>query len=71
MEQPQTPRPPAAMVPGSFTLLASALNYYSGLSVGGATVDPYLALPVGGLFSAVGIIGNLLDPQRLELETAQ
>jgi TRAP-type C4-dicarboxylate transport system permease small subunit len=31
----------------------------------------YLALPVGGLFSAVGIIGNLLDPQRLELETAQ
>lgn len=31
----------------------------------------YLALPVGGLFSAVGIIGNLMDPQRLELETAQ
>ena len=31
----------------------------------------YLALPVGGLFSAVGVIGNLLDPQRLELETAQ
>jgi TRAP-type C4-dicarboxylate transport system permease small subunit len=31
----------------------------------------YLAMPVGGLFSAIGIIGNLLDPQRLELETAQ
>lgn len=31
----------------------------------------YLAMPVGGLFSAVGIIGNLLDPKRLELETAQ
>ncbi len=31
----------------------------------------YLAMPVGGLFAVVGIIGNLLDPQRLELETAQ
>jgi len=31
----------------------------------------YLALPVGAVFSALGIIGNLLDPQRLELETAQ
>ena len=31
----------------------------------------YLALPVGGVFSALGIIGNFLDPQRLELETAQ
>jgi TRAP-type C4-dicarboxylate transport system permease small subunit len=31
----------------------------------------YLAMPVGGLFAIVGIIGNLLDPQRLELETAQ
>jgi TRAP-type C4-dicarboxylate transport system permease small subunit len=31
----------------------------------------YLALPVGGLFSAVAIIGNWLDPKRLELETAQ
>ena len=31
----------------------------------------YLALPVGGLFAVIGIIGNLLDPQRLELETAQ
>jgi TRAP-type C4-dicarboxylate transport system permease small subunit len=31
----------------------------------------YLALPVGAVFSAIGIIGNLLDPQRLELETAQ
>lgn len=31
----------------------------------------YLAMPVGGLFCIVGIIGNLLDPQRLELETAQ
>jgi TRAP-type C4-dicarboxylate transport system permease small subunit len=31
----------------------------------------YLALPVGALFCIVGIIGNLLDPQRMELETAQ
>ena len=30
----------------------------------------YLALPVGGVFSAVAIVGNYLDPQRLELETA-
>ena len=31
----------------------------------------YLAMPVGGVFSVIGIIANLLDPQRLELETAQ
>ena len=31
----------------------------------------YLALPVGGAFAALGVIGNLLDPKRLELETAQ
>ncbi len=31
----------------------------------------YLALPVGGIFSVIGIIGNLIEPQRLELETAQ
>ena len=31
----------------------------------------YLALPVGGVFAVLGIIGNLLDPMRLELETAQ
>jgi len=31
----------------------------------------YLAMPVGGVFAVIGIIGNLLDPQRLELETAQ
>ena len=31
----------------------------------------YLAMPVGGLLSMIGIVGNLLDPQRLELETAQ
>ena len=31
----------------------------------------YLAMPVGGVFSTIGIVGNLLDPQRLELETAQ
>ncbi|QDV36717.1 S8/S53 family peptidase [Tautonia plasticadhaerens] len=51
----------AAMVTGSFTLLASALNYYSGLSVGGATVDPYLALPVGAqsLDYGPGVLRNL------------
>jgi TRAP-type C4-dicarboxylate transport system permease small subunit len=31
----------------------------------------YLALPVGAVFCIFGIIGNLLDPQRNELETAQ
>jgi TRAP-type C4-dicarboxylate transport system permease small subunit len=31
----------------------------------------YLALPVGGLFCILGLVGNLLDPKRLELETAQ
>lgn len=31
----------------------------------------YLALPVGAVFSAIGIVGNLVDPQRMELETAQ
>jgi TRAP-type C4-dicarboxylate transport system permease small subunit len=31
----------------------------------------YVALPVGGLFSVVGIVANLIDPQRNELETAQ
>jgi TRAP-type C4-dicarboxylate transport system permease small subunit len=31
----------------------------------------YLALPVGGLFSAVAVVGHWLDPKRLELETSQ
>ncbi len=31
----------------------------------------YLAMPVGGIFCIVGIIGNLIDPLRMELETAQ
>jgi TRAP-type C4-dicarboxylate transport system permease small subunit len=31
----------------------------------------YLAMPVGAVFSVVAIIGNLLDPKRQELETAQ
>jgi TRAP-type C4-dicarboxylate transport system permease small subunit len=31
----------------------------------------YVAMPVGGLFSVIGIVGNLIDPQRQELETAQ
>ncbi len=31
----------------------------------------YLAMPVGGVFAAIGIIGNLVDPKRLELDTAQ
>ena len=30
----------------------------------------YLALPVGGVFAAIAIVGNWLDPRRLELETA-
>ncbi|HVL44014.1 MAG TPA: TRAP transporter small permease [Acidovorax sp.] len=31
----------------------------------------YLAMPVGSAFCAIGIIGNLIDPLRMELETAQ
>ncbi len=31
----------------------------------------YLAMPVGGVFCVLGIVGNLLDPKRLELETVQ
>jgi TRAP-type C4-dicarboxylate transport system permease small subunit len=31
----------------------------------------YLALPVGGVFCIIGLVGQLLDPQRHELETAQ
>ena len=31
----------------------------------------YLAMPVGGVFSVLGILANLIDPQRQELETAQ
>ncbi len=31
----------------------------------------YLALPVGGVFCIVSLIGNLIDPQHRELETAQ
>jgi len=31
----------------------------------------YIAMPIGGLFAVIGIIGNFLDPKRLELETAQ
>ncbi len=31
----------------------------------------YLAMPVGGVFCILGIIGNLLDPKRMEMETAQ
>jgi TRAP-type C4-dicarboxylate transport system permease small subunit len=31
----------------------------------------YLALPVGGVFCIVGLIGNLIDPKRQELESAQ
>ncbi|MBK8738254.1 MAG: TRAP transporter small permease [Betaproteobacteria bacterium] len=30
----------------------------------------YMALPIGGIFCVVGIIGCLLDPRRQELETA-
>lgn len=30
----------------------------------------YLALPLGALFSMIGIIGFWLDPQRMELDTA-
>ena len=31
----------------------------------------YLALPIGGIFCVLGILGCLVDPRRHELETAQ
>lgn len=31
----------------------------------------YLAMPVGAIFCVLGIVGNLLDPKREELESAQ
>lgn len=31
----------------------------------------YLAMPVGGIFCVFGILANLMDPIRMELETAQ
>lgn len=31
----------------------------------------YVAMPVGGAFSIVGILGQWLEPRHLELETAQ
>ena len=31
----------------------------------------YLSMPVGGVFAAIAVVGNFLDPQRLELENAQ
>lgn len=31
----------------------------------------YVAMPVGAMFSVLGIMANFLDPQRNELETAQ
>ena len=31
----------------------------------------YVAMPGGALFCILGIVGNYLDPRRLELETAQ
>ena len=35
------------------------------------TASPYIALPIGALFSAFGVIGNYLEPSHRELETAQ
>jgi TRAP-type C4-dicarboxylate transport system permease small subunit len=31
----------------------------------------YLSMPVGGVFAAIAVVGNFLEPQRLELENAQ
>jgi TRAP-type C4-dicarboxylate transport system permease small subunit len=31
----------------------------------------YISMPIGAAFAVIGIIGNWLDPKRLELETAQ
>ena len=31
----------------------------------------YLAVPVGAIFSMIGVVGCLVDPRRMELETQQ
>jgi TRAP-type C4-dicarboxylate transport system permease small subunit len=31
----------------------------------------YVAMPVGAVFSIIGLTGNLLDPQHHEMEAAQ
>jgi TRAP-type C4-dicarboxylate transport system permease small subunit len=31
----------------------------------------YIAIPLGGIFAAFGVIGHFLEPRRHELETAQ
>lgn len=31
----------------------------------------YIAMPVGAVFSIIGIVANYLDPRRMELETTQ
>ncbi len=31
----------------------------------------YIAMPAGAVFAILGIVGNYLDPRRMELETAQ
>ena len=31
----------------------------------------YVAMPVGAIFSIIGIVANYLDPRHMELETAQ
>ena len=31
----------------------------------------YLAMPVGAVFSLIALVGNLLEPQRNELDAAQ
>ncbi|MNW21024.1 hypothetical protein D3C71_2217070 [compost metagenome] len=31
----------------------------------------YVAMPIGGVFAVIGVIGNLLDPKNTELENAQ
>ena len=41
------------------------------IGVGAYNALQYLALPVGSVFAALGVIGAFLDPQRRELETAQ
>ena len=57
---------PLAAIP--FFILAGNLMETGGIS---RRLVEFAKSIVGGVFSVIGILGNLVDPQRLELETAQ
>lgn len=58
------------IVVGSDYALRGQVQTIAGLE-GYSMFWAYLAMPVGGAFSILGIVGHLLDPVNRELETAQ